>query len=116
MRNDWLTAGGIKQLGAVGEPDLKPIAKLGHRSDGRARGPDRIALLDGDGRTDVFGRVEGGRWEELEELPDVGAEGFDVAALALGMQSVEDERGFTGTAEARHDHQFPDGDIDIETL
>ena len=49
-------------------------------------------------------------------MPDVGAEGFDVTALALGMQSVEDERGFTGPTEARHDHQLPDGDVDIESL
>ena len=61
--DDRLPAGGIKQLGAVGKPDLKPIAKFGHRPDRRARGADGIALLDRDGRPDVFGGVERGRGE-----------------------------------------------------
>ena len=73
-------------------------------------------MLDGDGGPDVFSGIEGGCWEELEELSDVGAESFDVASLAFGMQGIEHKRGFAGPTKARHDHQFADGDIDIEPL
>jgi len=49
-------------------------------------------LLDGDGGPDVLNGVDPGLGEEIEELAGVGAEGLDVASLALGMQRVEDER------------------------
>ena len=116
LRDDRLAAGRVEQFGAVREPDFEPVAQLGHRPDRRARRAHRVALLDGDGRTDVFRGVERRRRQEFEELADVGAEGFDVTALAFGVQGVEDERRFAGTAEARDHHQLADGDVDIEPL
>jgi len=116
LGHDWLAAGRVEQFGAMGEPYLEPIAQFRHRPDRRARRAHRIALPDGDGRTDVFRGVERRRRQELEELSDVRAEGLDVATLALGMQGVEDERRFAGAAEAGHDHQLSDGDVDIEPL
>ena len=62
-RDDDFAAGRIDEVGAVGEPDFEPIAELRHRTDGRARGADRVALLDRDGGADVLRGVEGRRGE-----------------------------------------------------
>ena len=90
-RDDDLAAGRVDQVGAVGEPNFEPIAELRHRADGRARGADCVTLLDCDRGTDVLRGVEGRRGEEFEELADVRAEGLDVAALAFGVECVEDQ-------------------------
>ena len=115
-RDDDLAAGGVDQVGAVGEPDFEPIAELRHRADRRARGADRIALLDGDGGADVLGGIEGRRREQLEELADVRAERLDVAALSFRVQRVEDQGGLAGSAEARDHDQLADGDVHVEAL
>ena len=83
--------------------NFEEVGELGHRADGGARGLDGIRLLDGDRRADVFDRVDLGLVEEVEELARVGGEGFDVTALSLGVQRVEDERGFAGAAQAGDD-------------
>ena len=90
-RDDDLAAGRVDEIGAVGEPDFEPIAELRHRTDGRARGADRVTLLDRDGGADVLRGVEGRRGEQFEELADVRAERLDVAALAFGVERIEDQ-------------------------
>jgi hypothetical protein len=44
--------------------------------------------------------VDVGLLHHLEELARVGREGLDVAALALGVDRVEGERGLPGPREA----------------
>ena len=115
-RDDDLAAGGIDEVGAMGEPDFEPVAELRHRADRRARRADRVALLDRDGRTDVLRGIEGRRREEFQELADVRAERLDVAALPFGVQRVEDQGGFARAAEARDHDQLADRDVDVEAL
>jgi hypothetical protein len=49
-------------------------------------------------------------------LAGVGAEGFDVAALALGVEGVEDEGGFAGAAQAGDGDVAAEGDVEVEAL
>ena len=51
----------------------------------------------------------------LEELPGVGRQRFDVAALPLGVDGVEGERRLARPAHAGHDDQRPrrQGDVDV---
>ena len=76
-----------------------------------------VFLLDGDGRE---GCPRCGSTSRLvhavEELADVGGEGFDVAALALGVEGVEGEGGFPGAGGAGDDGEFSDGDLEVEVL
>ncbi len=44
-------------------------------------------------------RVDARLVEELQELAGVGAEGLDVAALALGVERLEDEGALAGAGE-----------------
>jgi hypothetical protein len=113
---DLLAGGGVVALGDVAEPDLREVGQFGHCADGGARGLDRVGLLDGDGRPDVLDAVYFGLVEQVEELAGVGAEGLDVAPLALGVQSVEHQGGLAGAAQAGDDDELAQGEIEIEAL
>src|SRR5258708_4426822 len=58
-------------------------------SPGGARGPRGGFLLDGDRGGEAFDDVDLRALHLVEELARVGREGFDVAALALGVNGVK---------------------------
>ena len=58
------------------------------------------ALLDGHRRRDAEDRVHVGPRGRLHELPRVGVQRLEVAALALGEQDVEGERALAAAADA----------------
>ena len=113
---DGFAGDGIVARGDLGEPDFEEIGQLRHGADGGTRGLYGIRLLDGDGRTDVFDGVDFGFIEQVEKLAGVGGESLDVAALALGVEGVEDEGGFAGAAESGDDDVATKGQIEIEAL
>src|SRR5262249_49934340 len=58
--------------GAVHAPDLRVeqpqvVVDLGRGADGGARGPDRVLLLEGDGRADLLDAVDVGAVDSIEE-------------------------------------------------
>ena len=95
---------------------LQVIANLRHRADGRARGADGVALLDGDGWRDALNAVNGGLVHAVEELPRIGREGFDVATLAFGVERVERQRTLARAAQAGDDDQPVQRQVEIEAL
>ena len=88
--------------GAAGARVEQPqvIVNLRGRGDGRARIARGVFLLDGDGRGDAGDFVHVGLFDALEELPRVGGERFDVAALAFGINGVEGQAGFARAGNA----------------
>ena len=60
--------------------------------------------------------VDVGLLHHLEELARIGAEALDVAALALGIDGVEGERGFARTGEAGDHGQRLARDVDVDIL
>ena len=60
--------------------------------------------------------VDVGALHLVEELAGVGGEGFDVAALALGVDGVEGERGFAGAGKAGNDRQRVARDFDADVF
>ena len=77
------------QLRKVGPKELHVVTQLCHRAHGGTGGPDRVALLDGDGRRDSLDAIHLGLIHPVEELPGVGGERLDVPPLALGEQGVK---------------------------
>ena len=61
-------------------------------------------------------RVDVGLLHLLEELPGVGGERLDVAALALGVDGVEGERGLARAGQPGDDHQLVARDLDVDVL
>ena len=92
--------------GEAGEEQLEIIIDLGQRADRRAGRADVVLLLDGDGGRDAIDVIDGGLVHAVEKLADVGREGFDVAALALGIEGVESERRFARTGWASDDGEL----------
>jgi hypothetical protein len=77
----------------AGEQQTEVVVDLG---DGAHRGA-RVAagrlLVDGDGRRQALDEVDVGLVHLPEELAGVGRQRLDVAALALGVDGVEGQRG-----------------------
>ena len=115
-----LACDGQAAVGAVGLADrgveqAQVVVNLGDGADG---GPGRSRgglLLDGDGGREAVDGVDVGPLHLVEELARVGGEGFDIAALALGVDGVESEGGLAGAGEAGDDGEgvARDGDVDV---
>ena len=99
-----------------GEEDAEEIEDLGDRGHGRARVLGGALLLDGDGRRDALDEVGVGLVHPLEELAGVGGEGFDVAALAFGVERVEGQGGFARAADPGDDDELVEGDVEVDVF
>jgi hypothetical protein len=92
------------------------VVDLGQRAD-RALAPAAAgALLDGDGRRDAEHGVDVGPRRRLHELARVGVERFEVAALALGEEDVEGQRGLARAGHAGDDGEAVARDVDVDVL
>ena len=52
----------------------------------------------------------------VEELARIGRERLDIAALALGIDGVEGERGFAGAGEPGDHHELLPGQVEGDVL
>ena len=100
----------------AGEEQAHIVVDLGHRADGRARVLRGGLLLDGDGRRQALDGIDVRLLHQLQELAGIGREGFDIAALALGIDGVEGEGGLAGTRQAGDHHQLVARHVDIDVL
>lgn len=107
---------GIVADGEAGEEQLEVVVDLGEGADGGACGADVVFLLNGDGGRDAFDMIDGRLVHTVEKLTNVGREGLDVAALALGIEGVKCERGFPGTGGTGDDGEFAERDLEVEAL
>jgi hypothetical protein len=99
---------------AAGVEQAEVVVDLGGGGDGGAGIAGLIFLLDGDGGGEAVHVVDVGLFNALEKLAGVGREGFDVAALALGVDGVEGERGLAGAGDAGDDGEGVVGDVDVD--
>ena len=105
----------------VGDADAREeqahvVVDFRHRADGGARVARRGLLLDGDRRREPVDLVDVGLLHHLQELPGVGGERLDVAALALGVDRVEGERGFARARQPGHHDQAVARQVDVDVL
>ena len=116
-----LAGDGARAARAVGRADraieqAQVVVDFGDGADGRARRARGGLLLDGDGGGEALDRVHVRAFELVEELPGVGAERFDVAALALGVDGVKGERGLARPAQPGDHRQGVARDADADVL
>lgn len=117
----WFGANGLvalaaAELGQMGPEHFKVIADFGEGADGGAGGTDLVTLFEGDGGGDTGDGIDAGFIHAIEELTGVGGEGFDVAALAFGVEGIEGEGRFTGAAEAGDHDEVVGGEVEVEAL
>ncbi len=101
------TAAAAKELTRAREKKLQVVVQLGHRADRRAGRAHGVGLVDGDRRRDPLDRIDLRLVHPVEELPRVRAESLDVAPLPLGVERVENERGFPRSRDAGDDDELP---------
>ncbi|MBV6474547.1 MAG: hypothetical protein MOGDAGHF_00007 [Rhodocyclaceae bacterium] len=109
-------AAAAEQPGPPRVEQLEVVVQFRHGADGGARGAHRVGLVDGDGRRDAVDAVDLRLVHAVEELPRVGREGLDVAALALGVERVEDQRALARAGDAGDDDEFAGGKVEVEVL
>ena len=105
----------------IGHADARPqkphvVVDLGDRADGRARIARGGLLLDGDGRREAVDLVDVRLLHHLQELARISREALDVAALALGIDGVEGERGFARAGQPGEHHQGVARNVEIDIL
>ena len=113
-----LLGDGFAADGAVRPSHARPqqahvVVDLG---DGAHRGAGVLAgglLVDGDGRREAFDEVDVGLVHLAQELPGVGGQRLDVAALALGEDGVEGQRRLPGTGEPGEDDHGVAGQVQV---
>ena len=105
----------------IGHADARPqqphvVVDLGDGADRGARIARGGFLLDGDGRRQAVDLVDVRLLHHLQELPRIGRQALDIAALALGIDGVEGERGFAGAGQAGEHHQLVARNVDVDIL
>ena len=92
------------------------IVDLGGGAHGRARAARGRHLLDRDGGGQAVDHVHVGPRQALEELARVARDRLDVAALALGVDRVECERGLARARDPCDHGQLAPGQVEVEVL
>ena len=92
------------------------VVDLRDRADRRPRVARRRLLVDRDRRRQALDRVHVRLVHLPQELARVGAQRLDVAALALGVDRVERQRGLAGARQARDDDQRVARQLDGDVL
>src|SRR5260221_2029792 len=75
-----------------------------------------MGWVEGDSGGIPLDRVDWGLGHAVEERARVGAEGLEVALLPLGVERVENERGFSRPRHAGDDDELARGDLEREVL
>ena len=98
------------------EEQTKVVVDLRGRGDGGAGVAGLVLLADGYGGGDAVDDVHIGLLDTLQELARVRGERFDVAALSLGINGVEGQRGLPGTRDSGHNGEGVVLDLKVDIL
>ena len=114
-----LGAHGAAARGTVGGAGARPqeaqiVVDLGDGAHGGARVAAGGALLDGDRGGQSLDHIHIGLLHDAEELPGVGGEGLDVAALPLRVDGVEGERRLPGPGQPGDDDEPVARQFDVD--
>ena len=123
LRGDWerkifriehgRVAGVVAGAGVEHADEIGECGDAAHRG---SRGGRAALLLQGDGGREAVDGVDFGHGELMEEAAGVGRDGFEIAALRLGIEGAEGERGFAGAGDAGEDDEGVAGDVDVDVF
>jgi hypothetical protein len=107
--------------GRVGHAHARPeqphvVVNLGDCADRGARIARGGLLFDRDGGREAVDLVDVRFLHHLEELPRIGGKRFHVAALSLGVDGIEGERGFARARQPGEHHEPVARDFEVDVL
>jgi hypothetical protein len=105
--------GAARDAGA-GVQQAQVVVDFCDRAHGGARVVAGGLLLDRDGRRQALDGVDVGFVHHRQELPGIGRQRLHVAALALGIEGVEGQRGLARARQAGDDDQPVTRQVDID--
>jgi hypothetical protein len=73
-------------------------------------------LLDGNGGRQAFDVIDIRLFHQGQELAGIGRQGFNIAALAFGIEGVEGEGGLAGAGQAGNHHELVAGQVEVDVL
>ena len=116
LGGEGFAAGVAVRLADARPEEAHVVVDLGDGADGGTGVVGGGFLVDGDGGGEALDLVDIGLFELAEELAGVGGEGFDVAALAFGVEGVEREAGLAGAGDAGDDDELVARDLKVDVL
>ena len=103
----------VRSAGA-GVEQAQVVVNLGDGADRRARIAVGGLLVDRNRRGQTLDEIDVGLVHLTEELPGIGAQRLDVAALSLGEDGVERQRGLPRPGQpGEHDQSVP-GKVEVD--
>ena len=116
LLGDRLAADRAVRLADAGVEQAQVVVDLGDRADRRARVPRGRLLVDRHRRRQALDEVDVRLVHLAEELPRVGRQRLDVAALALGEDRVEGQARLARAGQpGEHDHRVA-GQVEVDVL
>ncbi|MNM75939.1 hypothetical protein D3C81_877420 [compost metagenome] len=100
----------------AGVKQTQVVVDFSDGADGRTRVVRGRLLLDGNRRRQTFDGVDVGFFHHRQELPGIGRQRFDIAALAFGVQGIEGQGRLAGTGQAGNDDQLVPGQGQVDVL
>ncbi len=105
---------GTERRAGAGIQQADVVVDLGDRADRRARVVAGCLLLDADGRAQALDDVDIGLVHQLQKLPRVGRQAFDIASLAFGIQGIEGQARFARSAQPGDHHQLVAWNVEVD--
>ena len=108
----------VRAIRRTGTREQQPqvVVDLGHRAHGRTRVVAGSLLFDRNRRAQTLDHVHIGLVHQLQKLPRIGGQTLHIAALALGIQGIEGQAGFTRSAQAGDHHQLVARNVQVDVL
>ena len=113
---DGLTAFGAMGMARSGVEQAQIIMDLSDRAHSGAGIVRGGFLVYGNGRRQAVYLIHVRLRHLPQEHPGVGGQGFDVAALAFGIDRVKGQAALAAAGQAGQHHQFVPGDIGVDVF
>ena len=111
---DLLAAAGTVGCTRSGPQQTEIVVDLRHGAHGGAGVFAGGFLVNGDSGTEALDIVHIRLVHLAQKHPGVGGKALHIPALALGVDRVEGQRGFSAAGHAGHHHQLVPGDGDVD--
>ena len=116
LLTDGLTAFRAVGLADTGVEQAQVIVDFRDRPYCRPGIAARRLLVDGNGRRQAFDVIDVGLIHLAQELPGIGRQRFDIAALAFGINRIKSQGRLARAGQTRKDDELVPGNLDVDIL